>query len=105
MNGGNSAGAPGLSPAEDAKGEECRVLEADDIDELLSSTQAEPEDELRAAEPSMEDSLLSIFKWADLDPIDDDEKPEEEVRTAISLVRAGKKSGYIRPKMLREASG
>jgi hypothetical protein len=44
------------------------VLEADDIDELLSSTQAEPEDELRATEPSMEDSLSSIFKWPDFDP-------------------------------------
>jgi hypothetical protein len=106
MNGGNSTGAPGLSPAEDAKGEECRVLEVDDIDELLSNTQAEPDDELRAAEPSMEDCLLSIFKWADFDQIDDDEKAEEEVRTAQSLVRAGKKRGYFWLNMLREeASG
>jgi hypothetical protein len=105
MNSGNSTGAPGLSPAEDAKGEECMVLEVDDIDELLSSTQAEPEDELRAAEPSMDDSLLSIFKWADFDQTDDDEKRKEEVRTAKSLVRAGKKRGYSRLNMLREASG
>jgi hypothetical protein len=34
LNGGNSNGAPGLSPAEDAKGEEGRVLEVDDIDQL-----------------------------------------------------------------------
>jgi hypothetical protein len=34
MNGANSTGAPGLSPAEDANGEEGRVLEVDDIDEL-----------------------------------------------------------------------
>jgi hypothetical protein len=34
MNGGNSTGAPGQSPAEDAKGEEGRVPEVDDIDEL-----------------------------------------------------------------------
>jgi hypothetical protein len=106
MNGGNSTGAPGLSPAEDAKGEECPVLEVDDMDELLSNTQAEPDDELRAAEPSMEDSLLSIFKWADFDQIDDDEKAEEEVRTAQSLVRAGKKRGYFWLNMLpEEASG
>jgi hypothetical protein len=78
LNGGNSTGAPGRSPAEDGKGEECRVLEVDDIDEPLSRTQAEPEDKLKAAEPCMEDSLLRIFKWVDFDPIDDDEKPEEE---------------------------
>jgi hypothetical protein len=65
LNGGNSTGGPGRSPAEDGKGEECRVLEVDDIDELLSGTQAKPEGELKAAEPSMEESLLRIFKWAD----------------------------------------
>jgi hypothetical protein len=54
----------------------------------------------------MEDSLLSIFKWADFDQIDDDEKAEEEVRTAQSLVRAGKKRGYFWLNMLpEEASG
>jgi hypothetical protein len=53
----------------------------------------------------MEDCLLSTFKWADFDLIDDYEKPDEEVRTARSLVRAGKMSGYLRLKTLREASG
>ena len=65
----------GLSPAEDAKGDECRVLEVDDIDELLSGIQAEPEDRLGASEPSMGDSFLNAFTGADFDPIDDDEKP------------------------------
>ena len=37
-----STGTSGLSPADDAKGEECRVLEVDDIDELLTGIQAEP---------------------------------------------------------------
>ena len=71
-----STGASGLSPAEDAKGEECRVLEVDDIDERLAGIQAEPEDRLGALEPSTGDSFLNAFKGADFDPIDDDEKPE-----------------------------
>ena len=71
-----STGASGLSPAEDAKGEECRVLEVDDIEELLTGIQVEPEDWLGALESSMGDSFLNAFKGADFDPIDDDEKPE-----------------------------
>ena len=43
-----STGASDLSPAEDAKGEECRVLEVDDIEELLTGIQVEPEDWLGA---------------------------------------------------------
>jgi hypothetical protein len=46
---------------------------------LTNAVTAEPEDELGAAEPSMGDSLLNAFKLADFDPIDDDEKPEEEI--------------------------
>jgi hypothetical protein len=34
MKGGNATGAPGLSPAEDTKGEEGGVLGVNDIDEL-----------------------------------------------------------------------
>ena len=72
-----SAGASGLSPAEDARGVECRGLEDDDIDDLLSGIQAEPEDRLGASETSMGDSFPNAsFKGADFDPIDDDEKPE-----------------------------
>jgi hypothetical protein len=43
-----STGASGLSPAQNAKGEKCRVLEVDDIDELLTGIQAEPEYRLGA---------------------------------------------------------
>ena len=71
-----STGASGLSPAGDAKGEECRALEVDDIDERLTGIQAEPEDRLGALELSTGDSFLNAFKGADFDPIDDDEKPE-----------------------------
>jgi hypothetical protein len=44
MNGGNSTGAPGLSPAEDAKGEGegGRVLEVDDIDKLCHARRRSP---------------------------------------------------------------
>ena len=47
-----TTGASGLSPAENAKGEECRVLEVKDIDKLLTGIQAEPEDRLGALESS-----------------------------------------------------
>jgi hypothetical protein len=57
-----STGASGLSPAKNAKGEECRVLEVDDIDELLTGIQAEPEYRLGALEPSTGDSFLCAFK-------------------------------------------
>jgi hypothetical protein len=42
MNGGKSAVAPGLSPAEDAKLEKGRVLEVDDIDELCHARRRSP---------------------------------------------------------------
>jgi hypothetical protein len=42
MNGGKSTGAPGLPPAEDAKVEEGRVLEDDDIDELCHARRRSP---------------------------------------------------------------
>jgi hypothetical protein len=42
MNGGNSTGAPGLSPAEDANGEEGRILEVNDIEELCRARRRRP---------------------------------------------------------------
>ena len=42
MNGGSSSGAPDLSPAEDAKGEEGGVLEVDHIDELCRARRRSP---------------------------------------------------------------
>ena len=58
------------------EGRGIRVLEVDDIYELLTGIQAEPEDRLGALEPSTGNSFLNAFKGADFDPIDDDEKPE-----------------------------
>lgn len=77
--GGQVANLPnGDGAGDDAHAEEKRVLEVDDIDELLSRTPAETEDEIGGAEPSMGDSLLNAFKWADFDPIDEEERTEEE---------------------------
>jgi hypothetical protein len=39
---GKSTGAPGLSPSEDAKVEESRVLEVDDSDELCHARRRSP---------------------------------------------------------------
>lgn len=59
---------------DEVKAEERRVLEADDIDELLARapTGGDDEDALGAAEPNMGDSLLNAFKWADFDPIEEE---------------------------------
>jgi Helicase conserved C-terminal domain len=46
VNGGNSTGAPGLSPAEDANREEGRVLEVHDIDKLCHARRRSPKTSL-----------------------------------------------------------
>jgi hypothetical protein len=46
------------------KGEDGLVLEVEDIDELLSRTQAEHEDELGAAEPSTGDSFVEHIQMS-----------------------------------------
>jgi hypothetical protein len=46
------------------KGEDGLVLEVEDIDELLSRTQAEQEDELGAAEPSTGDSFVKHIQMS-----------------------------------------
>lgn len=76
----HSKGDSHPTDTDDARAEEKRVLEADDIDELLARAPVEPEDELGAAEPSMGDSLLNAFKWADFDPVDEEEEPETSVK-------------------------
>jgi hypothetical protein len=54
MNGGNSTGAPGLSPAEDAKGEEGQVLEVDHIDKLCRARRRSPKTSSELRSPAWE---------------------------------------------------
>jgi hypothetical protein len=68
-------------------------------------TPAESGDELGAAELSPGDSLRNAFKSADFDPSMKMRSRKKNVRTAISQVRAGKNSGWLWLKVLREASG
>jgi hypothetical protein len=53
-NGGNSTGAPGLSPAEDAKGEEGQVLEVDHIDKLCRARRRSPKTSSELRSPAWE---------------------------------------------------
>jgi hypothetical protein len=55
--------------------------------------QAEPEDELRAAEPTLGDSFLNAFQWPDFDPSMTMRSLKKKVRIAICLVRGGKNIG------------
>lgn len=92
---------------EDAKAEERRVMEVDDIDELLARAPAEPEDQLGAAEPNMGDSLLNAFKWNDFDPIAEEEEMTEldkanQARTAAAAKDAARKIGSLDDKIKRD---
>ncbi len=61
---------------DDEKAEEKRVLEVDDIDELLARVPVDEADEVGAAEPSVGDSLLNAFKWADFKTVEEEDDLE-----------------------------
>lgn len=62
----------------DEKSEEKKVLAADDIDEILERAPEDESSQVGAAQPSIGDSLLNAFKWADftveeeMDEVDDE---------------------------------
>lgn len=63
----------------DENAEERRVLDADDIDELLARAPTEEASQLGAAQPSVGDSLLNAFKWNDfITAEDEDDKSDKE---------------------------
>lgn len=74
--------------ADDEKAEERRVMAVDDIDELLSRAPAEDSDEIGAAEPSLGDSLLNAFKWADFQNFEEDEAIEKDSHDAGNLANS-----------------
>lgn len=65
--------------ADDEKAEERMVLAVDDIDELLARVPVDDSDEVGAAEPSVGDSLLNAFKWADFKTVEEDDEEETDI--------------------------
>jgi chromodomain-helicase-DNA-binding protein 1 len=107
---GAPGGAGALDSVDEVKAEEKRVLEVDDIDELLARAPTEPEDALGAGEPSMGDSLLNAFKWADFDPIEEEGDAEGDANStdADTLSKAAKEAardiGSLDEKRKRDVS-
>lgn len=64
----------------DAKCEEKRALAIDDIDEILERAPDDEASQLGAAQPSIGDSLLNAFKWADFKTVEEDEGLDEKVQ-------------------------
>ncbi len=89
--------------ADDEKAEERRVMAVDDIDELLSRTPADDADEVGAAEPSIGDSLLNAFKWADFQNFEEDEALEKDQPDAKDLASSAAQAiGDIEDKRQRD---
>lgn len=63
----------------DEKAEEKRVLEVDDIDELLERAPIDEASEVGGAQPSVGDSLLNAFKWADFKTVEEDDDDSDGV--------------------------
>ncbi|CAN8074376.1 unnamed protein product [Agarophyton chilense] len=61
----------------DENAEDRRVLDADDIDELLARAPTDEASQVGAAQPSVGDSLLNAFKWNDFITVEDDEDLEK----------------------------
>eukprot|EP00177_Eucheuma_denticulatum_P008128 GFKZ01014809.1.p1 GENE.GFKZ01014809.1~~GFKZ01014809.1.p1 ORF type:complete len:1687 (+),score=291.31 GFKZ01014809.1:317-5377(+) len=62
----------------DDKAEERRVMEVDDIDELLARAPTDEASQVGGAQPSIGDSLLNAFKWADFKTVEEEEADEDE---------------------------
>ncbi|KAI0565699.1 DNA helicase [Gracilaria domingensis] len=61
----------------DENAEDRRVLDADDIDELLARAPTDEASQVGAAQPSVGDSLLNAFKWNDFITVEGDEDLEK----------------------------
>lgn len=79
---GTGADAPTAQDAydqdKDGKAEERRVLEVDDIDELLARAPTDEASQVGGAQPSVGDSLLNAFKWADFKTVETEDEAEDE---------------------------
>lgn len=64
---------------DDEKAEERMVLAFDDIDELLARAPTEDADEVGAAQPSVGDSLLNAFKWADFKTVEEEDEEAAKI--------------------------
>lgn len=62
----------------DGKAEQKRVMGVDDIDELLERAPTDEASQIGGAQPSLGDSLLNAFKWADFKTGEEDEEADED---------------------------
>lgn len=62
----------------DVKAEEKRVLEVDDIDELLARAPTDEASQVGGAQPSVGDSLLNAFKWADFKTVEEEDDTADD---------------------------
>lgn len=62
----------------DGNAEEKRVLEVDDIDELLARAPTDEASQVGGAQPSVGDSLLNAFKWADFKTVESEDEAEDD---------------------------
>lgn len=64
------------SAPDDEKAEEKQLLQVDDIDELLDRAPVDEAAQVGSAQPTMGDSLLNAFKWADFKTVEEDEETD-----------------------------
>lgn len=62
----------------DGKAEQKRVMGVDDIDELLERAPTDEASQVGGAQPSLGDSLLNAFKWADFKTGEEEEEADED---------------------------
>lgn len=83
------------SEEKEVKVEEKRVLAVDDIDEILERAPDDEASQLGAAQPSIGDSLLNAFKWADFKTVEEDDEPEEKPSSRKEIEMAKKAANKI----------
>lgn len=83
------------SEEKEAKVEEKRVLAMDDIDAILERAPDDEASQLGAAQPSIGDSLLNAFKWADFKTVEEDEEPDEKPSPRKEIEMAKKAANKI----------
>lgn len=74
----NAEGEIAKTEDKEVKTGEKRVLAADDIDEILERAPDDEASQLGAAQPSIGDSLLNAFKWADFKTVEEEDELEEK---------------------------
>lgn len=71
----------------DDKAEEKRVLEVDDIDELLARAPTDEASQVGGAQPSVGDSLLNAFKWADFKTVEEEDEAADDAGDSEEMAK------------------